>query len=625
MDGKHYKVVFSGDLAFDTDEEQARERLTSQCKFRPETIDKLLAGGKVTLKTGQDETNANRYKNFFDQLGLLCDVVDERPPKPVETDLLGRSAQPLNKPTGRTCPKCAAANQTEDTCSECGVIFARYEAVQARREAEADLEPEPQEDIPGIEPYFSRHPEQLFIAQACGVILLILVLRNLLSDFIPAFIIMFPIGFLIYIRLQAMVNDESPTQLLAQHITFMPVMYSKEERKQQYIPQVTYGLILVNLLIFYLFQLQVKPELILNHLIFLPYQPGYLNVPLSAITSLFLHGGNGHLWGNMLFLWAVGTVVERRIGPIRFGLFYLASGISANLVYLLACKVAGIPAHILGASGAIAGIMGIFAVRCYFKSMVFPLPILGIFSLFLPVSLKVRLNSLVIIGLFFLADLNGGIEQLTGTSRSNIGHWAHIGGMLCGILLAMAFKLNRDAIIERHMELGNRAVSAAIGSGVGQGEESLRQLLHKDPDNIEARLLLARLRSKFAATEEGEQLYRQVIPRLLGKHPEEAMIAYHEFQKTYVKTLDPETMYRLANLFHRNQDAEMATRCLESVCQNQQTPDLIREKAFYQCARILDSMGLADAARDYYRGCMEKFPESPLSAKAKMHLANQQA
>lgn len=150
--------------------------------------------------------------------------------------------------------------------------------------------------------------------------------------------------------------------------------------------------------------------------------------PGQPFSSMFLHASNGHLWGNMMFLWAIGSVVERRIGPKRFSILYLVTGLFGSIAYVLVEFFAnGTAGHALGASGAISGIMGIFAVRCYFKSMVFPLPILGIFSLIFPVSLKVRLNLLVIIGLFFLADLSGGIEQAAGTSSSMTGHWAHLG------------------------------------------------------------------------------------------------------------------------------------------------------------------------------------------------------
>lgn len=622
MGEQRYRVVFSGDLAFDTDEEQVRQNLSSQCKFSPEAIDGILSGRSPVLKKNLDEKTAQRYKDFLDRLGCLCDLVLEAPPEPAPdlfndpTPQKARSAG-NSKAIGRSCPKCFAKEQTEDSCTRCGLLFSRFEEIQKRRAENPGPPPLPEPD----DSYFDQHPEQLFILKAFGVILSLLLLKGILGSLLFIIFLVFPIGFLAYIRLQAASTDQSATALLAQHITFMPVMYSKEERSQEYLPKVTYGLILSNILIFYLFELQVDPQIIWNHLIFLPYEPNLFNVPFSIISAMFLHGSHAHLWGNMLFLWAIGTVVERRIGQMRFGIFYLATGIASHIVYLISCAIIGTPAHSLGASGAIAGVMGIFAVRCYFKSMVFPLPILGIFSLILPISLKVRLNSLVIIGLFFLADLSGSIQQLAGSAETNINHLAHIGGMLCGIALATVFKLNEDAITERHIEIGSQATYANIDSGIGGGEESLRMVLKKDPDNIEALLLLARLRSKFSATEEGDQLYQKVIPMLARSQPDEAMIAFIDYFKLFSKGLDAATMYRLANIFHRQNDFEMSSRCLEMVCKDQKTPAQVLEKALFQCARTFEAMGLPDAAKQYYQRCVEAFPDSPLSVKAKTRLS----
>jgi membrane associated rhomboid family serine protease len=166
----------------------------------------------------------------------------------------------------------------------------------------------------------------------------------------------------------------------------------------------------------------------------------------------------------MTFLWVVGSAVERRVGWKKFLWLYLLTGLIGGLVFILVEFIFhGQAGHALGASGAIAGIMGIFAVRCYFKSMIFPVPILGIFSLILPISLKIRLNSLVIMALFFLSDLSGGIEQITGESGSMIGHWCHLGGMISGMLIAGYLKLGEDAVEERHLEIGIKASEASYG------------------------------------------------------------------------------------------------------------------------------------------------------------------
>jgi membrane associated rhomboid family serine protease len=335
---------------------------------------------------------------------------------------------------------------------------------------------------------------------------------------------------------------------------------------------------------------------------------------------VFLHASGGHLWGNMLFLWAVGTVVEKRIGWKRFVVFYFLAGVIAGLLPALIDFVFfQKAAHGLGASGAIAGVMGLFAVRCYFKSMVFPLPILGVFSLILPISLKVRLNSLVIIGLFFLADLSGGIDQVAGQSSSNIGHWAHIGGMLCGIALGMMFKLGEQAVEERHFEIGSRALDKK--GDLFKGEESLRFALEKNPDNADATILLARLLSKFQPTEEGEALYRKAMDMLIQTRPKEVAEAFKEYYEIYLAGINPKTQFRLASIFHQQKDHEWSSRCLELLSDDHATPVEIREKAMFQCARQMEFVGKFDVARHYYQLLVDTFPASDFTPKAHARLA----
>jgi membrane associated rhomboid family serine protease/Tfp pilus assembly protein PilF len=344
-------------------------------------------------------------------------------------------------------------------------------------------------------------------------------------------------------------------------------------------------------------------------------------VPLSALTSMFLHAGHGHLWGNMIFLWALGTVVEKRIGSRRFLALYLLTGLAASLFGVLAHLLfMGSVLHALGASGAIAGVMGIFAVRCYFKSMVFPLPILGIFSLILPISLKVRLNSLVIIGLFFLADLSGGMAQASGASQTMVGHWIHIGGMLAGIAIAMLLDLGQEAIQERHLEIGAKAVRDGQGS-LEAGEQSLRQALQQNPDNPEALLLLARLQSRYSPTEEGADLFRRAIALLAPGRPQEAAEAFREYFGTYLQGLEASLSCRLAGILHQQGDLDLAARCLEAAVADPQAPAALREKALFQQGRILEEMGLSEAAAQSYSRFLQDFPTSAYLDKAHLRLS----
>jgi membrane associated rhomboid family serine protease len=357
-----------------------------------------------------------------------------------------------------------------------------------------------------------------------------------------------------------------------------------------------------------------------RHLVFLPHQPTPWNVPLSAVTAMFLHGDTGHLWGNMLFLWAVGTVVERRIGWRPFLVAYLGTGIAAGLVAAaVPWLLTGITQHGLGASGAISGIMGVFAVRCYFKTMVFPIPLLGIFSLVIPFNVKLHVNSLVVITLFFLADLSGGIDQVSGSGFSAVGHWAHLGGMVAGFGLAMWLSLGSAAAQERHLDIGGSAAEAGIG--VKAGRESLQRVLEKEPENPEALLSLARLESRHHPSDEGRLAYEKCIEVLGPVDPPRAAEVFREGSARYRIAVEPQLQYRLSAHLFRMGDLELASRSLESLVEGTATPPDVAEKALFQLGRIYELMGLAEAARDAYRRYADTYPDSHVAEKARARAA----
>jgi len=467
--------------------------------------------------------------------------------------------------------------------------------------------------------YFEQHEEQAFIAKALVTAIAIILIKEFFSGLIELLAFFFPVMFLVYIRMQAAVEGTSTWELLKRHITFLPIMYAEGDRKREVVPWATYGIILLDVLIFYCFEPLADPE-VLKNLVFLPVEPSLWNVPLSALTSLFLHGSGGHLWGNMVFLWVLGTVVERRVGHGSFLLLYLFTGLLGNFTFvMMEFLYNGRLGHVLGASGAIAGIMGVFAVRCYFMSMVFPLPLLGIFSLILPISLKVRLNSLVIIGLFFLTDLSGGIGQITGQAASMVGHWAHLGGVISGMLIAgLCLRLGESAIEERHLEIGVKASKAPVG--YADGERSLKIALERNPNNAEAILAIARLKTRFTPTSEGKELYEQAMELLLVSQPREAIEVYQEFYRKYLRGVEPRLMFRLAVAMERGFDMELAVRAYEFVLRDPEAPAEIRGRSMFQAAALLDSLGYAEDAVAHYRNYIREFPDGPAAPKVRLKL-----
>ncbi len=162
-----------------------------------------------------------------------------------------------------------------------------------------------------------------------------------------------------------------------------------------------------------------------------PYPGGDLQLG-GALLSMFLHGGFAHIGGNMLFLWIFGDNVEDRLGHVRFGVFYLACGLIANYAQALASPGLAVPT--VGASGAIAGVLGAY-LFLFPRARVLTLVFLGFFIDFIEVP------ALVYLPLWFLLQFVSGVASLgarTATQAGGIAFFAHIGGFLAGPLLLLA-------------------------------------------------------------------------------------------------------------------------------------------------------------------------------------------
>ena len=152
---------------------------------------------------------------------------------------------------------------------------------------------------------------------------------------------------------------------------------------------------------------------------------------VTVFTSMFIHGGFLHIAGNLLSLWIFGDNVEDRMGHGRFLVFYLLAGVVASLAQTWAQPASGIP--VVGASGAIAGVMGAYLV-------LFPHSrILVLVFLFIFIDV-VEVPAILFLGFWFVTQLLSGVGQLARVSGANIGFWAHVGGFLTGALGVFVFK-----------------------------------------------------------------------------------------------------------------------------------------------------------------------------------------
>lgn len=153
---------------------------------------------------------------------------------------------------------------------------------------------------------------------------------------------------------------------------------------------------------------------------------------LPFVTSMFLHGGWLHLIANMWSLWLFGDNVEDRMGRFRFLLFYLLSGFAAGLLHVAFSLDSSAPT--VGASGAVAGVMGAYLFMFPTARIVTLVPILII-------PLFINIPSVIFIGFWFISQLFSGIASTAGTgSQEGIAWWAHVGGFAFGALAMPLFR-----------------------------------------------------------------------------------------------------------------------------------------------------------------------------------------
>jgi len=447
--------------------------------------------------------------------------------------------------------------------------------------------------------YFQQHPEQLFIFKAVGLVALLNILGDVFCIWWLTILIFAPVVIWCLFQIISIHQNKGIFQVLQENLTLIPAPYLDQDKEYQLFPWVTYSLILTNIFVYYL----VAPSLsesTFDNLLFVPTDITFFNVLISQISNIFMHADNWHLWGNMSFLWAMGTVLERRLGHGWLLSLYIASGVAGNLLFIVTSFwIYDYLPSLLGASGAIAGLMGVYAIRCYFKTMVFPFPVLGLFSFIIPISLKVRMNALVVIGLFFWTNLGSGIEQIQGVNDENIAYWCHVGGMLTGILLAYRMNLGADALQEKRLDTARDALDGKKWLGGDIGEKAVRDYLQGNVSNPEAFLLLARKVSYYSKPEEGRDLYQKAVVILLKSDLKEALSVYREYFNKYLRPLQSDLQFRMAVIAEKEGDNDFATRSLEILLQNENLDQQLHEKCLFHCARLCNKMGLLEAAQMY--------------------------
>ncbi|MEN6626985.1 MAG: rhomboid family intramembrane serine protease [Candidatus Sumerlaeia bacterium] len=163
-------------------------------------------------------------------------------------------------------------------------------------------------------------------------------------------------------------------------------------------------------------------------------EPAPFNPWWTLLTCIFMHGGWLHLIGNMWFLYIFGDNVEDRLGHGRYLLFYLGCGVAASLAHFVTNLDSPVPT--VGASGAIAGVMGAYLLL-YPRARV--LTIIPIIILFYTVVVPAP----IFIGIWFVFQIVNGLNSFGSTVAEGVAWWAHIGGFVAGMLAVIFLKMTK--------------------------------------------------------------------------------------------------------------------------------------------------------------------------------------
>lgn len=320
-------------------------------------------------------------------------------------------------------------------------------------------------------------------------------------------------------------------------------------------PIVTVALIVINTLVLGL-EYAVGGQL-LNEWGFTPARPSMV----TLVTSTFLHGGLFHLLGNMLFLWVFGSVVEDALGPLVYGIFYLGGGLAAGLMdWLVTMTMAPAGGFIpcVGASGAVAAILAIFAVRFYrHKVRIFWM--LGLWA-----RGTFEMPSLWAVGSWFGLELVSGFSDIGNTG--GVAHWAHIGGFLFGVGMGFAMRSPQDAAQEYALD---EARTSLVSMAPRTAMERLLPIVRANPENEEARVQLARAYELAGDEPSADEHWRYLLRQRLRqrRRAEVVELCRQVPRQSLLQGLDPRTLYDVACCFEESFQFAEAAGLLQRIWQ----------------------------------------------------------
>ncbi len=403
------------------------------------------------------------------------------------------------------------------------------------------------------------------------------------------------------------------------NITPIPI---RTDRTLRAVPYVTYALLFINLFV-YLFNLGLSNYQ--SHLLSLQW--GFIiNKPslVTLFTYAFLHASIPHLLGNLLILWLVGTVLESDIGSITFLMIYFASSMTAIIIYGLIGRTFlpdCLNSPLIGASGAVYGVTGLAALRfSRLRVLIFPF----MAFIWLPISVPIPIP--IWLPMWVFALWNAAWEVIAGmraiyTNQSDIvAHWAHIGGLLLGVLVALLMQVVQQGKRESALEDSVRA-----SAGTALQDRPLREvqrLLHETPNDPEVLEAMAALTLVNGEHERSRDCYARAIPLFLANgQRERAATCYMNILSIYpdmvLKAPAQMTVATTLEALKHFAEAVQAFRLMvEHYPEREEAQTAMLRSAFIYQRHLQNPL----ESKRLLQSCYAKHPDSPWSGMARTRL-----
>jgi membrane associated rhomboid family serine protease len=382
-------------------------------------------------------------------------------------------------------------------------------------------------------------------------------------------------------------------------------------------PVATICLIGVNIACFGLIGLCGRNSFLFWYLAFVP--AGFL--PHTLITSLFLHAGFLHITLNLLYLWIFGSVLEDRLGWPRYLATYIVCGVLSNLVQAIAVvsfvpQNAGIP--IVGASGAIAGLLGLFLIRFYYVRV----KVASAAMLFLQGVFRAsisRLNAAGAMLIWIMIQLAYGLAT-TSSPVSMTAYWSHVSGFSIGLALGLAGGMHKQAALEKKFLKARRYFEEGKWfASMGEVIEFLRSR-PLDPD---ARTLLARAFLLTGQRRQAAAEYARAISVELEKGGESLAIELYEELKRVAPefVLPASSQLVMARCLEKHARPDLAADAYlafgRAYPQKEKAPAALLKSGEIYCAKLND----LEMAGEAYHRVRSLFPQTEWAQYARKKLA----